>query len=227
VPEKEGRTEISPLALTFFDTGTRTYRTLRSPAHELSVLPGEGTTDEAGKDEEKGGGRGPEKEEVAQIGRDILPIHTAMKDFLKPTRLRPRGWAFHAVLFVPCLLYLGAFALQRLRRQGFASRTESKAKRAARDFRKKCRREGLSSNDLTLFIRDYVNDRFGLSLGAVTPDEAAKIFKTAGATEKSMEKMRELLQELEDAVYTGNGHRPCEDEGEIEDLILRLDKEIR
>lgn len=227
VPEKEGRMEIPPLVLTFFDTDTRTYRTLKTPPHELWVLPGEGTTDKAEEDEEKGMVSGTEKEEVAQIGRDILPVHTAMKDFLKPTRLRPQGWAFRAMLLIPCLVYLGAFGLQRLRRQAFGSRTESKAKRAAKDFRKKCRLEDLSSSDLILFIRDYINDRFGLSVGALTPDEAAEILETGGATDDSLEKMREVMQKLEDAVYTGNGHRPCEDEEEIERLILRLDKEIR
>jgi len=227
VPEKEGRMEIPSLVLTFFDTDTRTYRTLKTPFHELSVLPGEGTTDKAEGDGETGMVSGTEKEEVAQIGRDILPVHTAMKDFLKPNRLRPQGWAFWALLLIPCLVYLGAFGLQRLRRQAFVARTESRAKRAAKDFRKKCRREDLSSSDLILFIRDYINDRFGLSLGALTPDEAAEILETGGATEDSVEKMREVLQKLEDAVYTGNGLRPCEDEGEIGGLILRLDKEIR
>ena len=227
VPEKEGRVEIPPLALIFFDTGTRTYRTLKTPLHELLVLPGERTTDKAEEVEEKDRGSGPEKEEVAQIGRDILPVHTGMKDFLKTSRLRPQGWAFWALLLIPCLVYLGAFGLQSLRRRAIGSRVEAKAKRAAKDFRKNCRREDLSSSALSLFIRDYMNDRLGLSLGALTPDEASQILKTKGATEDSVEKMVEILQALEDAVYTGKGHLPCEAGNDIENLILKIDKEIR
>ncbi len=227
VPEKEGRVEMPPLALTFFDTDTRTYRTLKTGPHEFSVLPGERSIEKGKEGENKGRVSGPEKEEVTQIGRDILPPHTAMKDFLKPTRLRPRGWAFWVLLLIPCFVYLGAFGLQRLRRKAMGSRAESKAKRAARDFRKKCRRGGLSSSDLILFIRGYMNDRFGLSLGALTPDEAAEILKTGGATEDSLQKMRARLQELEDAVYTGKGHLPCKAGNEIESLILKIDKEIR
>lgn len=227
VPEKEGRTEIPPLSLTFYDTGTETYRTLKTPPRELSVLPGERGTEGLKEAEEKDRVSGPDKEEVAQIGRDILPVHTAIKDFLKPAQLRPQGWAFWALLLIPCLVYLGAFGFQRLRRKASVTRSESKARRAARDFRKRCRHKDLSSSDLLLFIRDYMNDRFGLSLGALTPDEAMDILRAGGAKKDSAEKMGKTLQKLEDAVYTGNGHRPCEDGGEIEELILRLDKEIR
>ena len=227
VPGEEGRMEIPPLTLTFFDTDNRTYRTLKTPPHGLLVLPGERTPKEVQKGDERGKVQGLEKQAVTQIGRDILPVHTSMKDFLKSAQLRPKGRTFWASLLSPCLVFLGALGVQKFRRKTLVSRTESKAKRASGAFRKKCRRGNPDAGDLILFVRDYMNDRFGLSLGALTSDEAVEILTTGGASKESVERMRGILQELEDTVYTGKGRRPLEDTGKIEKLILRIDKETR
>ncbi len=227
VPGEEGRMEIPPLTLTFFDTNNRSYRTLKTPPHGLLVLPGEQAPEAVKKVDKKGNVAALEKKEVAQIGRDILPVHTSMKDFLKSAQLRPKGRSFWTLLLIPCLAYLGALGFQKLKRQTRVSRIESKSKRAAGAFRKKCRRGNPDASDLILCIRDYMNDRFGLSLGALTSDEAVEILTTGGASKESVERMRGILQELEDTVYTGKGRRPFEDTGKIEKLILRIDKEAR
>ena len=92
---------------------------------------------------------------------------------------------------------------------------------------KQCRRGRLSANELILLIRDYMNDRLGLSLGSVTPDEAAVILESRGVTHETINEMRKLVQKLEDAIYTGKGNAPCDMGKDIPKFIRKIEKEIR
>lgn len=228
VPEKEGQTIIPSLTLSYFDTTTHQYRTLKTPSYSLNVLPGQGQRDTpaigSAKDQ---GADNTVKKAIKELGRDILPVHTSIKALsqpLSPTRINPM---IGLILFGPLVIYGGVFFIVLFRKRSLESQTEITAKRAARKFSKQCRQDDLCANDLLLAIRDYLNEKLGLSLGAVTAHEASVILESRGASHEAVQYMRDIIQRCEDAIYTGQGQSPIVQDLDMVKLIKRIDKEIR
>jgi hypothetical protein len=76
-------------------------------------------------------------------------------------------------------------------------------------------------------IRDYLNARFGLLLGSLTPDEAADILTSKGVRVETGDKLRTILRELENAIYTGKGAEPREAGQDLPKLVKQIEKEIQ
>jgi hypothetical protein len=229
VPEKEGQYRIPPLSISFFDTGRHKYRTLKTRSRSLNVLPGEATQVRvlSGPEKVQEAG-GPAKKAVKEIGHDILPVHASIKDLATVSGRRAGGGVvFWAFLLLPLFVYGGTLCGLKIGRKSTASMSAAKAKKAAKDFVRQCRQDDLSSNDLISYITNYFNDRFGLSLGSLTPDEAAGIMESKGVSPGTTGKVRRVIQELEDIVYTGKGAQSCKIVEDIPKLIRQVEKEIR
>ena len=52
-------------------------------------------------------------------------------------------------------------------------------------------------------VRDYINDRFHLSLGSLTPADVPKLLESKGVDPHTAESLRDVLAELEGRIYTG------------------------
>jgi hypothetical protein len=228
VPEKQGHYEIPPLSVSFFDTTTHQYRVIKTQPLSLSVLPGEPETVQAlsqGPDEHPS--EGPGKKAVKELGRDILPVHTSAKDLAAGYRMRPGHVLSWLVLLVPPFLYGATFWGLRFRNKSDQSIAAIKAKKAAKKLIQKCRKGKISSSELALCIRDYLNERFDLALGSLTPEEGAEILRSKGVSLETAQGFRSVLQRIEDAVYTGKGYECCDTPDEVPKLIKQIQKEIR
>jgi hypothetical protein len=229
VPEREGLYEISPLTVSFFDTKSREYRVIRTSPLSLSVLPREEQIQPSADRTKKERPEGPGKEAVKELGHDILPVHTSVKDLKTgfpgfPTR---RGALFFwLVLIGPAIFYALAFCGMKFSRKSVKALAVTKTKKAAKTLIKQCRHERLRSSDLAEAIRDYLNDRFGLALGSLTPDEAVEILKSKGVNLDTTQKLQSILQRLEDAIYTGKGDDSSDIGQDLPDLINQIEKEI-
>ena len=102
-----------------------------------------------------------------------------------------------------------------------------KAKRAAKDLIRQCRQGREDANCLSLCIRDYFNDRFGLTLASLTPEDAADILASKGVGSGAGQKLRAILIELENSVYTGQTRGTGRMNDEIPTLIKEIEREIR
>jgi len=228
VPEKEGRYQIPPLSLSFFDTKTYRYRKIETSRLSISVLPGEVKQIQASADHSNGQKiEGHAKKAVKELGHDIMPIHTSIKDLGSKSCIRPGGLVFWSVFIVPFIVYATAFLGLKLGKKSDSSVVTLRAKKAAGRFIRKCRQDGVSSSDLALYFRDYFNERFGLSLGSLTSEEAAEILKSEGAGLDMVQKLQAILKGLEDAVYTGKGQKACALEEDASQLVRQIEKEIR
>jgi len=228
VPEKEGEYQIPSLSVSFFDTTNKQYRVIKSPVLSLSVLPVEKAQAQVSQDVLKGHKTGgPGKQEVKELGHDILPAHTSIKDLHSGTRSGIGGLVFWIILIIPLFAYTATFLIQKFHRKTTVSVAAARARKAAKALTQQCRKGELSSNDLTSSIRRYLNERFDLSLGSLTPDEAADIVVSEGVGATTAERLRTALKELEDAIYTGKGQETCDMGGDISKLIKQIEKEIR
>ena len=228
VPETEGQCRIPPLAVSFFDTGRHKYRTIKTRPHSLTVLPGEAVQVRAPAGPERGKEKqGTAKKAVKEIGHDILPVHASIKDLTTGSRVPPGGPVFWAVLLLPLFVYGGTLFGLKIGRKSTASVTAAKAKRAAKVFIRQCRQDELGSNELITSITEYFNDRFGLAVGSLTADEAAGIMESKGVSSETTGKVKNVIQTLEDTVYTGKGSQPCQFREDIPKLFRQVEKEIR
>jgi len=228
VPEKEGRYQIPPFSLSFFDTKTHQYRGIETSRLSFSVLPGEVKQMQASTDHSNGQKtEGPAKKAIKELGHDILPIHTSIKDLGKGSIIRPGGLVFWFIFIGPFFIYAVAFLGLKLGKRSDSSLATLTAKKAAKKFIRKCRQDGLSSNDLALSFRDYLNERFGLSLGSLTSEEAAGILRSEGVSLDTVQKIQAILKGLEDAVYTGKGQKACALGEDASQLVKQIEKEIR
>ncbi|OEU52542.1 MAG: hypothetical protein BA872_02005 [Desulfobacterales bacterium C00003060] len=228
VPEREGLYEIPPLTVSFFDTKNHQYRVIKTSPLAISVLPGEEKQVRASAAIGRGNAvEGSSKQAVKELGRDILPVHTSINDLGTGFLVRPGGLFFWVATLAPVLVYALAFCRIRFRRKSVSMLAETKAKKAARTFVKKCRHGEPPSSHLAAAISEYLNERFGLTLGSLTPDEAVEILRSRGVSLDTAHRFRAVLRKLEDAVYTGKGHESCDIGEDIARLIKQIEKEIR
>ncbi|MBW2047675.1 MAG: protein BatD [Deltaproteobacteria bacterium] len=204
VPQVQGDYEIPSLALSFFDPRARRYRTVRTRALPLAVIPGKGemimVEAETGR---QGGADRPGKQGVEVLGHDILPLHTSVRDLWAGTPVLSRGPILALILLLPPLFYLSTFLGLRLKRRSVRVLPAQRAKRAAANLIRHCRRGEEDPDGLILAIRDYFNDRFGLALASITPDEAARILLSEGVDGDLANRLRQVLTGLENRIYTG------------------------
>jgi hypothetical protein len=64
-------------------------------------------------------------------------------------------------------------------------------------------------------------------LGSLTPDEAADILNSKGVRPETGDKLRTILREPENAIYTGKGAEPWEAGQDLPKLVKQIEKEIQ
>jgi hypothetical protein len=228
VPEKDGHLEIPPVTVSFFDTENHVYKTLKSSSHTLSVQPGKKELIAASETIVAAlSNDSTVKQTVVELGRDIFPVHTAMQDFKTFSRLQRESWIFWTILGLPLLLYLATLCGMKLRRNSKVGQSGMMAKKAAREFFKRYHKSEHTAATLILLVREYLNNRFSLSYGSLTPQEAFKILTSHGVGTETAEKIHNVMQQLENAEYTGQGMEAAAVDTDLVALIKRVEKESR
>ena len=228
VPEKDGQLEIPPVTVSFFDTEEHVYKTLKSSSYTLAVRPGKREKIAVSEINATSlTNNGAVKQTVKELGRDIFPVHTAMQDFKAFSRLQRETWIFGATLGLPLVLYLGTLCGIKLRRNSRTGQPDLMAKKAAREFFKRYHKSDHTAANLLLLVREYLNNRFGLSYGSLTPQEAFEILTSQGVGTEMAEKMLKIMQQLENAEYTGKGMEASALDIDLVPFIKRIEKESR
>ncbi len=227
IPEKEGPYRIPPLAVSFFDTRNHCYQTIKTDSITLSARPNGNKARPATTPKLEQGDEGISINSVKELGYDILPIHTALNDVIDSSRFRLQSLTPLVVLFAPLFVYATTFFGIKLRSRSLNSRAETRAKKAALTFKQKYNQCISNPDNLTLLIRDYLNDRYGLSLGSPTPAEIFEILQSNGVSTETAERLQKLVQSFEEAIYQGKAERPFDIQKDILRLIKQIEKEMR
>jgi len=228
VPENVGEFEVPSLSLSFFNPRTKKYHVLATPVHGLSVLPGE---------PERGSGLtllpgttsttdGTIKKEIQQLGQDILPIHTDAMNLGVPFRFLSRGWIFWLMLAGPLSMYLVLLVGLRMQRLSPARLAQARSKKAYGVLKKLCQKDPTRYEDLINALKEYLNDRCGLSIGTLTADDTERILQDQGVNAETARSMHSLVQRFETALYAGNNVKDAKATGDLLGLVKRLEKEI-
>jgi len=228
VGEKEGIYQIPSFSISFFDPKSSKYRIIITSPVSFSILPGQKEQVAASIIEEKNeGAKSRAKEEVKEIGSDILPVHTSMDILKRGDSPQTPGMVSWGAVLLPCFIYLGVFAGLRFQKSNERSLAAVKAKKAAGKFVRQYRKNKTVSGDLSLAVRNYLNERFNLTLGSLTPEEAVRILKSNGVKSDTAQKLYVIIEMLENAIYTGEGNAPCDVGEDVPGLISQIEREIR
>ncbi|MBN2402600.1 MAG: protein BatD [Spirochaetes bacterium] len=220
VPEKQGQYTIPPLSVSYFDTVNKYYRTIRSKPFLLSAGPGIGVITQSPFVKEK---VQPGKEEIEELGRDILPIHRSAMDLTKE-QAGHIGWNLWIIMIIPALIYCVLLAVHKISR---TSSVKLKSYKAAKNFYKICKDKDLSANALSKALLKYINKRFSINLGSLSPQEASGILNGKGCKEETVNQMEWILKKIETLIYTGKGEDPCDLPLEASLIIKSIEKEIK
>jgi hypothetical protein len=177
--------------------------------------------------EHKEADEGPIKQEIKELGKDILPIHTAMRDLSVSYRPVMQGWLFWLALVGPFSAYMMVFCALKLRKRSPELLAQSGPKKALKELMKQCRQDELRYTHLMDVVRDYLNNRFNLSIGLLTADETESVLREEGVGSETAERMGSLVRKLEDAVYTGKGQEHTDLGKDVSELVKTIEKEIR
>ena len=228
VPEQAGRYRIPVLTMSYFDTASGRYRTLKTTEATLSVAPG--STDRAAPAPARPAGATPQaqpKRAVAELGNDILPIHTASGAPASKLSALPGPAVFWLLLLVPPAAFFLTLGSVVFRRNSGSLTAAMSVRRAFAGFTGTCKRVGLTADELMQALQDYVSQRLSLSRGSLTADEVATLLRSRNVGAGTVGKLQALWRGLEDAIYTGKGSDTTAAAKEFSSLLARVEKELR
>jgi len=224
VPQEPGKYEIPVPGLSFFDSEAERYR--RPPPGRLTL---EATPGDAAALTAKAVGEGPGTPPAAveEVGSDILPVHSSVKSLFAPLPGLPRPGVLSLILAAPPALFAVLLAGAGLRRKSAGSLDARRSRRAAGLFSRRCRGGKGLPDDLIDALQEYLNDRFGLSLGALTPGEAEEVLRAEGASGSTAGRVAETVRDLQRAIYTGRGEEPFPEREQFLRLVARIEGEVK
>ena len=227
VPLQAGTVRIPPSTLSYFDPQKHRYVILKTKPLSLTVTPA--------KDSEKlqvvdAGAAPGAPGDIKVLGRDILPIHTVLRDF----RNQKLGGAvpYLAGFFLPVALFLGfaSYHSHRLRLRDDVA--FSRAHHAYKKAKGKLDRLAASGDSgdfagqLSQILREYIGDKLNLQGTAFTAAEVAAKLEEKHYPEPQVLAARNLLEKFETHQYAHIQNAPPDQLlDESLDVLQQLEKQ--
>ena len=227
VPQKTGVYELPQLNLSYFDTDSGRYKELTSPQLRLTVSQGASQTSQTPSAIKPGALAALPKTEVEELGKDILPIHASVKDLNAGVNILDNLLLTVIILLIPLILWLTVLIVLKRRHWDLKYAGVIKARKAAVTLCSTLVKQHLNANQTIEAVRTYFNDRFGLAVGLITPEEAKTVLIKQGVSEGLIGELYKILTDLQLSVYTGGGDVPAKIDIDLPQLIRRIDREAK
>jgi len=229
VPLKEGTLQVPPVAVAYFNPYSGAYETTRTEAQILEVLPAKDKEKLPIAEAEK---QAAGKQEIKILGKDILPIHTAL-NVLSPEPLNPLSWPAAALLLVP-LLGFSACLLVKQRRLRYSDGTGlARGKNAHKNFSKKLtlvkklhhQDEEAFYRDASKALKDFIGDKLNIVGSALTAAEIERRLSALNLGESCIRELKRIIEMLEAGQFAFQKYTPEEREAMV-DAMKKAAREI-
>jgi hypothetical protein len=226
VPRTAGEKEIPPVELTYFNTASRKYVTLKSQPFKINVRQGIGGSETASQ--------GFSREDVKMLSEDIRFIKTSNFN-LEPRHeislIKPVFWIS---MLLPMFALIGAVIFKR--RQDKISGNVvlmryQKAEKAARK-RLKVSKEALDKNDtvnfyseLSLALFGYLEDKLGIQKSEFTIDDAVDKLLQRNVDNSLVDRVKRIAEKCEFVRFAPQGETTAEAK-EIYDEAVKVIIEV-
>lgn len=200
VPRHGGKYSIPPVEFCYFDTQSKSYRTLRTDSFHVAVAKTAGHRV----------GRSVNQEDLTVLNSDIRYIKTS------PANVKPAGTTFFGTLpywlsyigpFALFLLLIAIFERQARANADIARRRGKKAGKAA-SKRLKSAAKLLKQGDARAFYEEvtralwgYVGDKLNLPVAELSKDNVGERLAERGVSEESIRRFLQVLGDCEFAQY--------------------------
>lgn len=229
VPRHAGSYSIPAVEFTYFDTSSKTYKTISADAYDIEVAKGEG-----------GGGSGGNyvnREDVELLGSDIRYIRQG------GTSLRPAGavfygkatywWAYVVIL----LIFVGTIVVFRKQAIESANVAKMRGKKAGKVAVKRLKRAaGLLKADRPSDFYDevlkalwgYVGDKLNISISELNKDNVSEKLRVKGLEEETLAQLFKVMNDCEFARFAQGDPSLAMDKiyAEASDVINKISKQI-
>ena len=227
VPRHGGKYSVPPVEFCYFDTNTKSYKTLRTDSFHVAVAKTAGSAVR----------RIQNKEDLTVLNSDIRYIRTSA------AKLRPQGSTFFGSLNY-WLVYVGAVLLFLLMVAVFYRQAKANANVARRRGRKagkaatkrlksaaKLLKQGQSKafyEEVTRALWGYVGDKLNLPVTELNKDNVGEQLTERGVGEESIQRFLRVLGDCEFAQYAPGDPSATMDKlyGEATEVINELDAKL-
>ena len=227
VPRHGGKYSVPPVEFCYFDTNTKSYKTLRTDSFHVAVAKTAGSAVR----------RVQNQEDLTVLNSDIRYIRTSA------AKLRPQGSTFFGSLNY-WLVYVGAVLLFLLMVAIFYRQAKANANVARRRGRKagkaatkrlksaaKLLKQGQSKafyEEVTRALWGYVGDKLNLPVTELNKDNVGEQLTERGVGEESIQRFLRVLGDCEFAQYAPGDPSATMDKlyGEATEVINELDAKL-
>lgn len=227
VPRHGGKYSVPPVEFCYFDTNTKSYKTLRTDSFHVAVAKTAGSAVR----------RVQSQEDLTVLNSDIRYIRTSA------AKLRPQGSTFFGSLNY-WLVYVGAILLFLLMVAIFYRQAKANANVARRRGRKagkaatkrlksaaKLLKQGQSKafyEEVTHALWGYVGDKLNLPVTELNKDNVGEQLTERGVGEESIQRFLRVLGDCEFAQYAPGDPSATMDKlyGEATEVINELDAKL-
>lgn len=227
VPRHGGKYSVPPVEFCYFDTNTKSYKTLRTDSFHVAVAKTAGSAVR----------RIQNKEDLTVLNSDIRYIRTSA------AKVRPQGSTFFGSLNY-WLVYVGAVLLFLLMVAVFYRQAKANANVARRRGRKagkaatkrlksaaKLLKQGQSKafyEEVTRALWGYVGDKLNLPVTELNKDNVGEQLTERGVGEESIQRFLRVLGDCEFAQYAPGDPSATMDKlyGEATEVINELDAKL-
>ena len=227
VPRHGGKYSVPPVEFCYYDTNTKSYKTLRTDSFHVAVAKTAGSAVR----------RIQNKEDLTVLNSDIRYIRTSA------AKVRPQGSTFFGSLNY-WLVYVGAVLLFLLMVAVFYRQAKANANVARRRGRKagkaatkrlksaaKLLKQGQSKafyEEVTRALWGYVGDKLNLPVTELNKDNVGEQLTERGVGEESIQRFLRVLGDCEFAQYAPGDPSATMDKlyGEATEVINELDAKL-
>ncbi|MFP4163088.1 MAG: BatD family protein [Chitinispirillaceae bacterium] len=219
IPQKEGEVSPGPVAYSYFDPSSGTFKTAKSDDLQVSVSQGTGSTREQT--------RTLTQEEIQQVGEDIRYIRTESDLNHQPPRpYREPHW--YLLFPLPFLLWIAAFIYKvqsRSSRQNAHKNIRQKALRLAmKELEKLKNNSNVSDHDflgkVAVTMEKYISHKFGFAATGRTLEELKSELLSRKIDEETVTGLTQLIENIDEYRFGG---KQFKEEGR-KGLILQASK---
>ena len=234
VPEKGGEYIIPSMALAFFDPEKGLYRELKTKPFSLKSNPvadaGSSNLISISGDNYAGQvkAKNNSKQDITRIGKDIFPVHTSV-DPLKGLRQQEFfNRIFILLLLAPIFIFLVLLTGRKLFKNNNKNRLNIRSRNAGKNFLKKVRGRDLSPEEIHAAVLNYLNTRFLLKGGLLTPNEVYDLLINRGASPETASMLKNSIAQIESVIFTGEkSNSLAQIQDELTGILKSVDQEVK
>ncbi len=229
IPRHQGKYEVAPIELTYFDLEKKNYITLKSPPFTLNV---ERSADGGSAMTMTG------KSDFQVLGRDIRFIRTVVPEFSGSARKFYGSWMFWILAILPVA---GLIFLIRYRKHTNAMNSDvslMKSRKATKMARKRLETATklLKAGNQSAFYDEtgkalwsYMSDKLKLPVSILTKESAFESLKNRGASDETLSNLVTTLDYCELARFSRSEGGKSADQfyQDTVNLITRIEDEIK